>query len=66
MSCEYCETAVDVIAQESADGKMYAFIDKGRLCIQGYGRPPIPFVAGGHTVINYCPMCGSKIGDSDD
>lgn len=60
MSCEYCKEETEIFR----DANMY--IPKGTkrlrvLCMDGFERGYMDSVE-----INYCPMCGSKLGDSDD
>ena len=66
MSCRFCEEKSDLIAQESHDGLMFAFIQDGKLCIEGFGNRNVPFVAGGHIKILFCPMCGEEIEVKDE
>lgn len=60
MSCEYCNEEKDIFK----DACMY--IPKGTsklslLCMDCYENGYMDSIT-----INYCPMCGSKLGDSDD
>ena len=68
MSCKYCEkdTDTDLIHYTEKRGReceLWVYINNGKLILENdfYDAPPTV-----STIINYCPMCGSKLGDSDD
>lgn len=61
MACEYCNERPEAIEVNLSKRFKYAVILGGKLCFAN------DYTVITHGVdINYCPMCGSKLSDTDD